>query len=80
MKSLQTPQVVEPVQAIKPTPSLSQLVKTVYSIERRGYAFYLKIIELYDDNTWKHVGDTYDEPLPHLFDHLDKLLMKGIKL
>lgn len=81
MTTLQaTPQAVEPVKAIEPTPLPKVLLKNTYLIERRNFAFYMKIIELYTDGTWLHIGNTYDEPLPHLFNRLERLLMTGVKL
>lgn len=81
MKTLQTtPEAIEPVQAIQATPLPKVLLKTTYTIERKPQYFYMKIIELYTDGTWKHIGNTHDEPLPHLFNRLEALLMKGIKL
>lgn len=75
--------VIEPVKlanAVNTVIEAPTLVDTVYSIVKARYAFHMKIIELYSDGTFKHIGNTYDEPLPHLFNNLERRLMKGIKL
>lgn len=76
------PTVIDTPQAtIQPTPTLDHtLLHTTYTIVADYPGFKLNIIELYSDNTWKHVGYTDREPLPHLFNRVEKLLMKGKKL
>lgn len=61
----------------KPAP---ELIHVTYAIERRGAYFHTKIMNIYNDGTWKHVGYTDLEPLPYVFARLEKLMMKGKKL